>query len=167
MSEPGIDPSLLRRSLIPDTNIVFAFFNPRDQLHAEANWLFDEVDRNWIILTAVAVETWGLFTRGGLGDNLKLNFLAWLVTPGKVIYLNSKLAPIAACNEICSQRQVDLVDAIVIETAHNLSLLIGGRTNEVPIISADADFWRLRQIKSKNLRVFDIRSEFEDIERLL
>lgn len=161
------DAAQLRRSLIPDTNIVYAFFDEADNLHAQASWLFDQVDWNWIILEAVAVETWGLFTKGRLHEDYKFRFLAWLMTPGKVIYLDAALAPIQGCNQICLERKVDLVDAIIVESAHSLSIHLGGRNNEVPIIAADSDFWRLRQLNKKNLRVYDIRSEFEEIERVL
>jgi predicted nucleic acid-binding protein len=164
---PEVDKGQLRHSLIPDTNIVFAFFNKNDRLHAEANWLFDEFDRNWIVLSAVAVETWGLFTSCGLSQAEKLNFLAWLITPGKVIYWDDKIAAINECNQICLDQKVDLVDAIVVESAHTLSLLLGGRRNEIPIITADSDFWRLRHVKAKNLLVYDIRSEVEEIQRAL
>ena len=89
------------------------------------------------------------------------------MTPGKVIYLNDALAPIEECNQICRERRVDLVDAIVAESAHSIAVHLGGSRHEIPIIAADADFWRLRQLSTKHLLVYDIRSELEEIERLL
>lgn len=166
----GTDLELPRNLALLDTNVLVAFADNEDNNHEQALLFLENVD-NYSLTVAppVVIEACGLLLRRRNQD-IVLNLLGWLLTPGNVILLPAPHSPKDVGSTLSSHRdwmrkyEIDYVDTYLMEIAHRITCICEFRPY-IPIITFDTrDFFKCA-LKGYSFSLYDMRNleliEFE------
>jgi predicted nucleic acid-binding protein len=127
---PAAEFDLPRKLALLDTNVLVALADPRENLHADANYVIEEIRYTWLVMPPVIVEACGLLIRRRrIQETWAL--AEWLLDPGNAILLPDlhdvrKTAESFEAHTRWMRRYgVDYVDAYLVELAlHNLQVRV-------------------------------------------
>jgi predicted nucleic acid-binding protein len=146
-----------RNAILIDTNVLIAAFLPDEPRHAEARYFLDEFQHQWLIPTAVVVETWGWIVGKRGNWQAGYRFLAWLTTPGKEVVVLPQHSELAQERAIVEGLQLDCVDAMIVNLATKISIQCA-LEHPLPVATFDTrDFFRLGGRRDIRLRVYDLK----------
>jgi predicted nucleic acid-binding protein len=146
-----------RGAVILDTNVLVNGFKPGERYHEPARRFLDEFDNDLVVPVAVLVETWGLLVGRDKDRRTAMSVLEWVNTPGKAMLLPQQVDEAVALQDLVSEVQVDIVDALVYQLATDLSRqFVGGSSIRVATYDT-SDFWKCIKALGVRIEILDMR----------
>lgn len=153
--EPALD--LPRNLALLDTNVLVAYWDPKDRYHGEAAAVLDLADFSWAVTRSVVVETSSFLTGKLKRPDLGHAFLDWVMTPGQLIRIGETTLSMEVAKQYARQFGVDFVDATLLDLANQISKRLA-LVPAVHVATYDtSDFLRMFGRDGLSFHVFDMR----------
>lgn len=157
--------TIVHDSFIIDTNVLIGIFKKNDQHHEQAIEFLDAyADSVFYVPVPVIVETWGNLVGRFQEYDSGFEFLDWLQN-NNVITIPEACSNIEATNVLMKRMNVDIVDALILDLANNISTIC--KLNR-PIVIATfdtKDFYKLMRLKEFKFSLYDLRTgQFEEFK---
>lgn len=162
----GRDLELSRAAVMLDTNVLVAAFSPAEgSRHHDAIGFLENPGyfgfNQWLVPSVVVVEAWGMLTKDR-GREAGLEMLRWLNDPGNPVvfcrYATDYFQrdPSLNTSAIVSSERVDVVDAVLVIVAEEVSLQCDLSPPLAVATFDQRDFPRLRRSLGARVRIFNM-----------
>ena len=155
---PGFASDIGRDAVLLDTNVLYAAFNPHDDLHESAKEFLDEWPVPFVVSMGVVVEAWGLLVRGKHRRlPMGLDLLQWLSgNPGVVSVLPQMSDSFSKAQDLVNSIRVDCMDALLSHLANDVSTRSFG-TSDIRLATFDvSDFVRCKERHGLRVIIMDL-----------
>lgn len=159
--EAGFD--LHRRSVMLDTNVVYAAFSKTDSRHDDCV-AYLELEEQYLLPLPVIIETWGLLVGRDRNWSAGFEFLRWMSNPRSAVVVINHSESMTRIRELATSLRVDCVDATILYLADHISRQCGYSRGFRIATYDTADFLKSLKAFKFSFTLVDLNSPFDEIE---